>query len=341
MNPDEVFLKQALDLAKKGIGWTNPNPLVGAVLVKNGEIIGRGYHKKYGLAHAEMEATLHARLGLASLRGATLYVNLEPCNIFGKTPPCTDVIISAGIGKVICSSLDPNPKTHGQGVARLKKSGLEVLVGPLESEARIVNESFFTFHEKKRPFVAIKFASSLDGKIATKTYDSKWITNEKARAYARRLRGQYQAVLVGVNTILRDNPHMGARTKGLKDPIRIIIDPHAKVPKNARVFRDENVLVFNEQISIPKLLKELKERGIISILVEGGGNTLGRFVDSGLVDKVYAFHAPFLIGGKKAVSAIGGQGFARVSSALHLKNVSFRKFNDNMLTIGYLISQFS
>lgn len=334
MNPDKVFMRQAMKLAKKGMGWTNPNPMVGAVIVKNGKIIGKGYHKKSGFVHAEVEALKNCKKDPA---GATLYVNLEPCNHFGKTPPCAEAIISAGIKKVVCSSLDPNPKTHGLSVEKLKKSGLEVVVGLLENETKVLNEAFFTFHEKKRPFVAIKFASSLDGKIATYTGDSKWITNEKAREYGRRLRGQYQSVLVGINTVLKDNPHLGVRIKGYKDPVRIIIDPHYKMPEDAKVLRDSNVLVFNEQITIPKLLENLKEKGIISCLVEGGGDTLGRFVDSGLIDKVYVFHAPVLIGGERAISAIGGQGAENVAKALHLKKVSFRKFDDNMLTIGYLI----
>lgn len=329
---DSYFIKKTLKLAKKGMGWTNPNPLVGAILVKDGGVIGQGYHHKYGFPHAEIEALKNCK---EDPKGAVLYVNLEPCNHFGKTPPCTEAIILAGIRKVVCSSLDPNPKTHGKSLEKLKSSGIEIAVGSLENEAKILNEAFFTFHEKKRPYVAIKFASSLDGKIATRTYDSKWITNEGAREYARKLRGEYQAVLVGINTVLKDDPHLGVRTKGYKDPIRIIIDPHLRIPKNARVLRDTNVLVFNGQITIPELLEKLKERQVISVLVEGGGDTLGHFVDSGIVDKVYVFHSPVLIGGEKAVSAIGGQGAEKVSKALHLKNVSFKKFDDNLLTIGY------
>lgn len=334
MNSDEFFIKQALSLAKKGMGWTNPNPMVGALIVKGSQVIGKGYHKKFGFPHAEIEALKNCK---EDPKGAVLYVNLEPCNRFGKTPPCTKAIISAGIKKVVCSSLDPNPENCGQGIRELKKSGLEVSVGLLENETRVLNEAFFTFYEKKRPFVAIKFASSLDGKISTCTGDSKWITNGKAREYGRRLRGEYQSVLVGINTVLKDNPHLGVRIKEYKDPVRIIIDPHLKMPKNARVLRDANVLVINEQITIPKLLEELKKRQIISCLVEGGGNTLGRFVDAGLIDKVYAFHAPILIGGEKAISAIGGQGAENVSNALHLKNVSFKRFDDNTLTVGYTV----
>lgn len=329
---DEYFLRLALKLAKKGLSWTWPNPMVGAVLVKNGKIIGKGYHKKVGFPHAEIEAMCQGR---TLTQGATLYVNLEPCSHFGRTPPCVDTIIQSGIERVVCCTLDPNPKVSGKGVEKLKQAGIEVKVRVLEKETQKLNESFFTFHIKKRPFVAIKFAASLDGKIATYTGDSKWITNEKARRFARRLRGEYQAILVGTNTVLQDDPHLGTRIKGLKDPIRIILDPYAKIPKTAQVLRDKNVIIINEQITIANLLENLKEREIISILVEGGGKMIGSFVDEGLVDKAYAFHAPIIIGGEKAVNSVGGRGFATIKEALHFKDVSFRKFNDTLLTIAY------
>lgn len=326
-------MQEALKLAKKGLSWTWPNPLVGAVIVRNGKVVGKGYHQKVGLSHAEIEAL--ARAG-KNAKGATLYVNLEPCSHFGKTPPCVDAVIQAGIRRVVCSTLDPNPKVSGSGVDKLKQAGIDVIVGILEQEAKKLNEAFFTFHTKKRPFVAIKFAASLDGKIATYTGDSKWITNEKAREYARFLRSQYQSVLVGVNTVIADDPHLGVRKKGKKDPIRIVLDPHSRIPKDAKVLRDTNVLIINEQITISHLLTRLKEREIISILVEGGGKTIGSFVDSGLVDKVYAFHAPIIIGGEKAVNSVGGSGFATIRQAQHLKDVTFQRFSDTLLTVGYV-----
>lgn len=358
MTSDEFFLKQTFKLAKKGLSWTNPNPLVGAVIVKNGRIIGKGFHHKTGLPHAEIEALNSA---VENPEGATLYVNLEPCNYFGKTPPCVPVIIRSKIKRVVCSTKDPNPKVFGQGLAKLQKAGIEISVGILENEARELNEAFFTFHEKKRPFVAIKFATSLDGKMATGTGDSKWITSGKARKYARALRGQYQAVVVGINTVLTDNPHLGIRIKGKKNPVRIILDPKLQIPLNAQVLRDSNVIIattkkankfkkenlkkmgfiilsFNsEYIKIPELLSTLKEKEIISILVEGGGETLGSFVDSRIIDKVYAFHAPTIIGGKKAIS-IGGEGMQTIKEALYLKNISHKNFGDNLLTIGYVAS---
>lgn len=348
---DEFFLMEALKLAKKGMGWVNPNPMVGAVLVKNGRIVGKGYHRRIGLPHAEIEAITHARPRLAKLKGATLYVNLEPCSHFGRTPPCVDAIIKMGIKKVVCSNLDPSPKVSGKGIERLKKSGIIVSMGKLEDQAKNLNEAFFTFHEKKRPFLAIKFASSLDGKIATKSGDSKWITNEKARAYVRLLRAQYQAVLVGINTVLKDNPHLGVRERGKKDPLRIILDSTLKIPLQSKVLRDMNVLIATtnfadkkkkrileekgftllsfkgKKVPLTKLLDELKKREIISILIEGGGETIGNFIDQNLFDKVYAFYAPIIIGG-----------FKTIQEATSLKQLSFKRFADNYLVSGYNIN---
>ncbi len=330
---DTYFMALALRLAKKGLGWTFPNPMVGAVIVKNGKIVAKGYHKKAGFPHAEIEAM---RQGRTLTQGATLYINLEPCSHFGRTPPCVDAIISSGIKKVVCSTLDLNPKVAGSGVGKLRQMGIEVEVGVLEKEAKKLNVAFFTFHTQKRPFVAIKFAASLDGKIATRTGDSKWISSEKARRFARRLRGEYQAILVGANTVLKDDPHLGTRIKGLKDPIRIVLDPHSKIPNSAQVLRDENIIIVNKQITVSGLMDFLYEKEIISVLVEGGGRTIGNFVDVGLVDKVYAFHSPLIIGGEKSVSSVSGNGFATIRQALHLKDVTFQRFSDTLLTVGYV-----
>ncbi|PIS39403.1 MAG: riboflavin biosynthesis protein RibD [Candidatus Nealsonbacteria bacterium CG08_land_8_20_14_0_20_38_20] len=364
---DEIFIKEALLCAKKGLGWTNPNPMVGALIVKQGKIISQGYHKKAGLPHAEIEAISLAK---KKVKGATLYLNLEPCCHFGKTPPCVPAIIKAGIKRVVCSSLDPNPKVNGKGIAELKKAGIEVRVSILDKENRKLNEAFFTFHEKKRPFVAIKFAATLDGKIATKTGESKWITNEEARRYARLLRSQYQAVLVGINTVLKDNPRLTAREKnkpphqnwcgGKKEPIRIILDSALDIPLKSQVLADSNVIIATltkkinrekklklrekgvsilefpgKKISIQRLLQKLYKEEIISILVEGGSITLGSFFDQGLVDKVYAFFAPILIGGKNAITPIAGQGTAKIKDGLRLKELTLKKFGDNFLLTGY------
>ena len=315
-NQDIKFLKETLKLARKGLGKVNPNPMVGAVIVKNSRIIGKGYHRGFGLPHGEIEALKNC---LQNPKGATLYVNLAPCTHFGKTPPCTDAIMKAGIKKVICCTLDPNPKVHG-------KTSLAISVGLLEKEARKLNEAFFTFHEKKRPFVTIKFAASLDGKLATSTGDSKWITNKSARKYAGNLRKQYQAVLVGINTVLKDNPHLG-------NSLRVILGSEKDIPKNFQVLRDQNVLIINPK-NIKDLLEILRKKEIISVLVEGGGKTLGSFIDAKAVDKVYAFHAPIIIGGEKAVS-IAGKGAPSIQEALHLKNITYKRFGDNILNIGY------
>lgn len=355
MYNDHYFLSHALRLAKKGIGRTYPNPLVGAVIVKNGKIIGHGYHKKAGFPHAEQEALKGVT---ESPKGATLYVNLEPCDHQGKTPPCTNAIIQAGIKKVICCTLDPNPLVHGKGLAKLQANGIETSVGLLEKEARSLNEAFFSFHEKKRPFIAIKFATSLDGKIATKTKDSKWITNEKARIFARKLRSEYQAILVGINTVLLDNPHLGTRRKGRPDPIRIILDSTLKIPFESQVLRDTNIIIATTRkankekkkkllengitiltfetntISLKVLLNELYKREIINVLVEGGSSTIGSFVDEKLVDSIYAFYAPVIIGGEKGLSAVGGQGSDSIANAMRFSSMSFRYFGDNYVIYG-------
>ena len=351
---DEQFIDEALKLALKGAGLTNPNPMVGAVIVKNGKIIGRGYHKRFGSPHAEIESIKSVG---KDAKGATMYLNLEPHGYHAKTAPCTDAIIEAGIKRVVCSSRDPNPKVHGHGITKLKRAGIAVSVGLKEKEARALNEAFFTFHEKKRPFVAIKFAASLDGKLGTRTGDSKWITNEKSREFARNLRSRYQAILVGVNTVIRDNPHLGARKFGRRDPTRIILDSRLQIPLGAEVLRNNNVLIATTTIAPRSKIERLKERGaevlvfsgkrvgikellsalskkeIISVLVEGGGEALGSFVDARVVDKVYAFYAPIIIGGKNSL-VIGGRGADKIMKALYLKMISVKTFGDNILMIG-------
>jgi len=354
---DRQYLEQTLGLAKKGRGETYPNPMVGAVIVANGRILGKGYHHRAGEPHAEIEALQSVK---GSLKGTTLYVNLEPCAHQGKTPPCVEAIIKAGISRVVIATLDPNPLVSGNGVARLRQAGINVSVGSLAEKARSLNEAFFGFHEAHRPFIAIKFAASLDGKIATSNHDSKWITNEKARAYARSLRSQYQAVLVGVNTVIDDNPHLGARSPGKQDPLRIILDTTLRIPPKSQVLRDDNVLVIttkrapqakrkalsdqgvsvfiiqSDQIELSKVRKELVRREIISILVEGGGTVIGSFVDNGLVDKIYAFYGPLIIGGTTAIAAVGGHGADTISQSLHLHNLAYKKIDDTMLISGYV-----
>lgn len=353
---DEYFMQQTLKLAKKGLGWTNPNPLVGAVIVKSGKIIGEGYHRRVGFPHAEVEAIKAAK---QTVKGATLYVNLESCTHYGRTPPCSDAIIRSGIKRIVYATKDPNPKVSGKSEALYKKTGIAVTEGILKSRARVLNEGFFTFHEKKRPFIAIKFASSLDGKVATRTGDSQWITSQKSRLHARSLRAMYQAVCVGSQTVIKDNPHLGVRQKGKRDPLRIILDQTLATPLGSQVFRDSNVLiattdradlekketlirkgvkfiVFDKEISLPSLMKELYQREIISLLVEGGGRTLGSFIDEKLVDKVYAFFALLLIGGEEAIGSVRGKGAEKVSAALRLKDAKHYTFDTDHLIVGYV-----
>lgn len=345
-------MRTALRLAEKGRGCVNPNPMVGAVIVQRGRIIARGYHCAVGGPHAEIEAL---RVAHHSAKGATLYVTLEPCRHFGRTPPCTDAIINAGIRRVICAVRDPNKIARG-GIGRLRRAGIEVTTGVLKREAVDLNEPFFTAHTMRRPFVALKFAASLDGKLATRTGDSKWITSEPARRYARRLRGTYQAVVVGVETVIADDPHLGARTKGLPDPIRIVLDSTLRIPLRAKVLRDSNVIIattnraparkkallerrgirvltFSGRISPKQLLAALRRMDVISVLVEGGGATLGSFIDAGIADSVYAFYAPILIGGANAI-LIGGRGTRNIAEALRFKKSSVRRFGDTVLITG-------
>ena len=358
---DQKFMSEALKLAKKGLSFTNPHPMVGAVIVKDGKIIGQGYHKKFGEDHAEMTAVKNAT---ANTKGTSMYVTLEPCHLpydlKGARMPCTEIIQKAGIINVHVSQLDPNPEVSGLGLKQLQSLGIKTKLGILGGEALELNETYYTFMSKGRPFVAIQFGASLDGKIATNTGDSKWINNEMAREFGHRLRGQYQAILVGINTVLADDPHLGTRIKNLKDPLRIIIDPKLKIPSDAQVLRDGNVLIVTsnqaakekrellnqkgirvlifkeEKIPVKDLLAKLKELKIISVLVEGGGTTLGNFVDEKLVDKVYAFFGPIIIGGENAVSAIRGSGAKTLKQALHLKNIQIKRFEDNILISGII-----
>ena len=352
---DMKYLRAAFRLARKGLGRTFPNPMVGAVIVRRGRVVGQGYHRKAGSAHAEIEAL--AAAGVRAM-GATLYVNLEPCSHWGRTPPCVDAIVQARIKKVVCCMRDPNPKVSGKGIRRLRRAGIEVSIGGCSAEAEILNEGFLFFHRHHRPFIAIKFAASLDGKIATHTGDSKWITNARARAYARSLRGHYQAILVGINTVLKDDPHLGVRIKNRPDPLRVILDSTLRIPLKSKVLRDTNVLIFTtkrastekkrlliergvdvvevgSRINVKALMRELYKRGITSVLIEGGGEVLGSFVDARCVDKVYVFHAPILIGGEAAKSAVGGRRAPSIREALRLTRIVRKTFGDNILVSGY------
>ena len=332
------YMQQALTLARLALGQVSPNPAVGALVVKDGEVVGQGYTQPPGFSHAEVVALEQA--GEAA-RGGSMYVTLEPCCHFGRTPPCTGAIIDAGIGEVHIAMLDPNPLVDGKGRDELEVAGIKVFVGEGRQQAKDINEAYAKFITGGMPFVTAKYAMSLDGKIATRSGDSKWISNEEARHYAHYLRYTNDAIMVGVNTVLVDNPHLTTRCSGgkggtvKKQPLRIIVDGKGLTPPTAQVFSEpgETLLALGtpvapesrkdyakagaEIIELPstegfidleKLLQELGGRKITSVLVEGGSMLLGSMFDLGLVDKVVVFIAPIIIGGEKARTAVAGRG---------------------------------
>jgi len=319
---DEKFMRFALELAKMGKGLTSPNPCVGAVIVKDGKVIGKGYHKGAGRPHAEIYALRQAG---RKAHGATLYVSLEPCRHYGKTPPCTNAIISHKIKRVVTAMKDPNPLNDGKGIMLLRRNGVEVKVGVLEDEAKKMNEAFMKFITKKIPFVTVKVAQSLDGKIATHTGDSKWITNEVAREYVHRLRGKVDAILVGVKTVLIDDPLLTARPKDRKI---------GKLKK-----KNAEILIVGSRdgkVNIKSLMKELVKKDIAHVLVEGGGEAIASVIEAKVVDKVLFFIAPKIIGGRQATTSVEGAGVNRVNRAIELKEVGFESIGDNFLIEGYI-----
>ncbi|MBQ7629575.1 MAG: bifunctional diaminohydroxyphosphoribosylaminopyrimidine deaminase/5-amino-6-(5-phosphoribosylamino)uracil reductase RibD [Selenomonadaceae bacterium] len=355
---DEIFMREALNLAKNAEGRTTPNPLVGAVIVKDNRIISAGWHRKAGTPHAEVHA-LNMAGDLA--RGATMYVTLEPCSHFGRTPPCVDKIIFAGIARVVVATVDPNPKVSGRGIEILRKAGITVDVGILEDEARKINEVFFKWVTKNLPFVTMKFAMSLDGKISTVTGESQWISCEESRQFVHHLRDINAGIMVGVNTVLMDNPRLTTRIDGGKNPVRIIADSMARTPIDAKIICDDQAETIiavttnapagklsalrdsgaeiimagdGEQVDLEILMRELAAREITSILLEGGGTLNFAMLEAGLVDKVFAFIAPKILGGKNAPTAVEGAGFKNLSDAFQLKNFSVEKIGTDILLVG-------
>jgi diaminohydroxyphosphoribosylaminopyrimidine deaminase/5-amino-6-(5-phosphoribosylamino)uracil reductase len=356
------YMKRAIELAEQGKGKVNPNPLVGAVIVKDGKIIGEGYHECFGHAHAEVNAFLNAT---EDVEGADMYVTLEPCSHYGKTPPCALKIIEKKIHRVFISSLDPNPLVNHKGVELLEQAGITVESGILESETQKQNEIFLKYIQTKKPFVAIKYAMTLDGKIATPSGDSKWITNEKSRAFVHDLRNQYMAIMVGVNTIIKDNPRLDTRREGVsRNPIRFIIDPNLRIPEHSIVVEtaqeqqtylvtgqtfdpdkkdrlvQKNVRFIHQNtvhdIDFSMLIQEIAKLHIDSLLIEGGASVLGSAIESRIVDKVYAFIAPKIIGGKDAPSPIGGLGIFKMNEGLTLKDITLHTFDHDIMVEGYL-----
>ncbi len=360
------YMGQALSLAKLALGQVSPNPAVGAMVVKNNVVVGQGYTQTPGSSHAEIVALEQAG---EEARGSKMYVTLEPCCYYGRTPPCSQAIITAGITEVHMAMLDPNPLVLGKGKDELGEAGIKTFVGEHMKEAKIINEAYTKFMTSGLPFITAKFAMSLDGKIATQSGDSQWISGDEARHYAHSLRYTNDAIMTGVNTVLADDPQLTARCCGgrggtaKKQPLRVIVDGKGRTPLTARVFSEpgETLLVLGRQarpeekaafaqvgaellelpsvegyIDLKGLLEVLGKRQITSILVEGGSILLGSLFDQRLVDKVIVFIAPIIIGGEKAKTAVGGKGVAKVAGSFKLVHVIEERFGQDIMVIGYL-----
>lgn len=335
---ERKWMKQAIELAKKGSGWVNPNPLVGAVIVKNGKVIGQGYHKCYGQLHAEREA--FASL-IEDAKGATMYVTLEPCCHYGKQPPCTLAIIEHGIQKVVVGSRDPNPKVAGKGIQQLKEAGIEVIEDFMKEECDALNQPFFYSITNHRPYVVMKYAMTADGKIATKTQDSQWISNERSRLKVHQMRHQYMAIMVGIGTVLEDDPRLTCRVENGKNPIRVVCDSSMRIPLDCQLVQtakeiptyvaycrenekkerleEKGVHLLkcgDEQVDIKELMKKLGELNIDSVLVEGGGTLNESCLP--FVQEVHVFIGSKIFGGQ-AKSPIEGKGIEKVNQAMEFQ----------------------
>lgn len=361
---DSYYMKKAMELARLGEGRTSPNPLVGAVIVKEGRIIGEGYHGYYGGNHAEVEAINSAK---ESVKGATIYVNLEPCSHYGKTPPCATRLVKEGISRVVVAMLDPNPKVAGKGIEILRESGIDVEVGLLKKEASELNEIFIKYITEKIPFVYLKYAMTLDGKIASITGDARWISNEMSRQEVHKLRNRVSGIMVGLGTIVADDPSLTSRIlEGAgKDPIRIIVDSNCNIPVKSKVLNLESetrtivavtrkadhhkieaveatgaeVLVIEDKdgrVDLTSLLKVLGNRGIDSILIEGGGELIYSALEDELVDKVQVYIAPKIIGGAKAPTPVAGKGISLMREAIELKNINRKVYDEDIMIEGYI-----
>ena len=356
---DTHYMRRALRLARRGLGYTSPNPAVGAVVVRNGEVVGEGYHHAAGTPHAEVHA-----LAAAAQRavGATLYVTLEPCAHQGRTGPCCVAVAEAGIRRVVVATLDPNPQVAGKGVRHLRRRKVEVTVGVEEAAARELNEDFFCSITEHRPFVTWKGAMSLDGRIATRTGESQWITGEPARRAGHRLRRRADAILVGRTTAEVDDPSLTDRAPGRpRHPLRVILDSRLRLPLGLRLFQDQEtlptvvyctegsaatrrrrlreagvtVVVAGElRVDIERVLADLYEREVMHLLIEGGGTVAASFVEAGLVDRASIFVAPLIIGGTQAPPLLGGTGFATLAEALRLERLESRRLGDDLLLTG-------
>ena len=366
MTLDETFMHLALKLAAKGRGKTSPNPMVGAVVVRGNRIVGRGYHHKAGEPHAEVLALRQAG---NRARGATLYLNLEPCSHFGRTPPCTDAILHAGIRRVVAGMKDPNPLVAGKGIRRLRRAGVQVDVGILEAECRELNVPFCTYMAMRRPFVMLKAACSLDGKIATHSGDSRWVSSEESRKYVHRLRMDADAVMVGSGTVLKDDPLLTVRRPGgkvLRQPLRIVVDSRLRIPLSCQLVRTAgryrtlvattskaspakirklkkaNVEVWTGKsdhrgrVRLNGLAEELGQRGILSLLLEGGATLNAGAVREGIVDRILVFFSPKIVGGQKAPGFLGDEGVSRMRDAKPIKFLKTGRMGPDIVVEGSL-----
>lgn len=357
-----------MELADKGIGYVNPNPLVGAVLVKDKKIIGEGFHKNYGGNHGEIEAFLDADNKGNSVENSTMYVTLEPCFHYGKTPPCVLEIIKRKVGKVVIGMEDPNPLVSGKSIDLMKKNGIEVVVGILKEDIEKQNEVFLKYIKTKEPFVIMKTAMSLDGKIACYTGDSKWISNEKSRKYVHKLRHKMSAIMVGVNTIIKDNPMLNTRLEieNPSDTIKIIVDSTGRIPLTSNVLRNNSkkdiILATTEKLDVEVekvlskkgikilktvsikgkvdlkvLMKKLGEMKIDSIFLEGGGTLNYSSLNCKIVDKVESFISPIIVGGVESKTPVEGEGFKTIGESIKLKDLEFNYFDNDILVKGYIM----
>lgn len=361
---DLDYMKSVLRLAAKGRGQTSPNPMVGAIIVNKNRVIGKGYHRKAGTPHAEILALREAG---ERARGSAIYVNLEPCcHRDKKTPPCTDAIIQSGIKKVVLGMIDPNPKVSGKGIRVLKNAGIEIATGILEEESRRLNEAYIKYITTGQPFVILKIASSLDGKIATASGESKWITGEQSRKMVHRLRSEVDAVMVGIGTVLKDDPMLNVRLIKGRDPHRVILDSQLEIPLTARVLNSEPsnamtyivttldspedkiialkkkgavIISLNSKggyIDLPLLMKKLGSLGITSLMIEGGSEINASALRSEIVDRVLIFMSPKIIGGKDSVGSIGGESPGRLADVLILRDIGLKRSGEDILIEGYL-----
>jgi diaminohydroxyphosphoribosylaminopyrimidine deaminase/5-amino-6-(5-phosphoribosylamino)uracil reductase len=357
-----AYMRRALMLAKRAVGSTSPNPMVGALLVRDDVIIGEGFHKQAGKPHAEIEALRDAKRRGNAVRGAALYVTLEPCCTFGRTPPCTTAILEAGITEVYVAAVDPNPAHRGRGLDLLRNSGVKVTTGLLEQEATQLNKFFNHWIQHRLPFITLKAAMTLDGKIATRTRQSKWITSEASRVYAMRLRQRHDAILVGIGTVLADNPSLTLRGRRKRTPlVRIVLDPAAETPLNSNLLKNQaqgktilftgtaalaekvrqlsqvaqvySVQCAGKQLDIQAVLSTLAQLNITSVLVEGGGETHAQFLQAKAAQEIAFFYAPKIVGGSEARRAVGGVGLAP-DQKVSLSAMSWRSFGPDLFLSG-------